>query len=28
MPLDDFHEAFDAMIGRQMMGKIVLTVGK
>ncbi|MEJ2120123.1 MAG: NADPH:quinone oxidoreductase family protein [Alphaproteobacteria bacterium] len=27
MPLDDFHEAFDAMIGRQMMGKIVLTVG-
>jgi NADPH2:quinone reductase len=27
MPLDDFQEAFDAMIGRQMMGKIVLTVG-
>ena len=27
MPLDDFQEAFGAMIGRQMMGKIVLTVG-
>jgi NADPH2:quinone reductase len=27
MPLESFHEAFDQMIGRQMMGKIVLTVG-
>lgn len=27
MPLEDFHEAFDRMIGRKMMGKIVLTVG-
>ena len=28
MPLENFQEAFDQMIGRKMMGKIVLTVGK
>ena len=28
MPLDDFQQAFDQMIGRQMMGKIVLTVAR